>query len=179
MIDLFTSIPNINKEIKPVKIIVQKKKSLFSSKNKDEIIPEDNTDKIEVKKKKFDKYDPKFDQAYENFHKNNNKETVNSEEELVKNLNLKLPSYTPDTKIDDLEFLTEKLCTKDELKDFYDFTKINNYNFRNKIKEWCEKLHSLVLKEIDDIGDDNENKDDDDVIKNTNENNDNEDENKK
>ena len=76
-------------------------------------------------------------------------------------LNSKLPSYTPDTQIDDLEFLQEKLFKKEEIKDFYDLSKVNNYNISAKIKVWSEKLQKMVLKQLDDDDEDeNENKDD-------------------
>ena len=155
MIELYTGIEKISKDARPADPSSGKKKNAFSGKTSS--VDKENTEKIVGnKKKKFDKYDPLFDKEYANFHKNNKDDISKKEEELVKELNKKLPSYSPDTKIDDLEFIKEKLLKKEDLKDYFDQAKKNNYDLGSKIQKWSDRLLKLVLKQMDDINEDND-----------------------
>jgi hypothetical protein len=172
IIEPFVALPKISKDIRPVDASVGKKKSFFSGKSKSETST-DIQPGIEAKKKKFEKYDPLFDKEYSNFHNNKKDKITLKEEELMKELNEKLPTYSPDSKLDDLEFIRDKLCSKEELKDYYELAKKNKYNLSSKIKAWSERLLNLVIKQLDDVNGDN------DTPANDNENNQDEEEMKK
>ncbi len=143
--------------MKPVDDDNQKKKTVFSTKKNADSSP--NADKvIEEKKKKYVKYDPGYDKSYNNYLVKRNDDFNKKEEEIILTLNSKLPQYSPDTHVDQIEFLNEKVFNKEEIKDFFELSKKNNYSLSSKIKGWSERLHGLVIKEIDDInGDDNNN----------------------
>jgi len=155
IIELFTDLPKISKDLKPINDDNQKKKTVFSTKKNTDSSP--NVDKIiEEKKKKYVKYDPGYDKSFNNFLVKSNDDVNKKEDEIIITLNGKLPNYSPDTLVDQIEFLQEKMFPKDEVKDFFELCKKNNYSLSSKIKGWSERLHGLVIKEIDDInGDDN------------------------
>jgi hypothetical protein len=73
----------------------------------------------------------------------NNKTEINN---LIKKTNSILPIFTPDTLINEMEFLQNNLYNINELSVYYSLAKENNFNFGEKIIEWAKKLINLLFK---------------------------------
>lgn len=76
--------------------------------------------------------------------KQKNKDSSEDITAYVNKLNLKFPKSSPDTLMNEVEFLQNNLYKASELAVFYTLAKENNFDLGKKILEWVRKLMKLI-----------------------------------
>jgi hypothetical protein len=91
------------------------------------------------------KWEKSYLKAIKNYYVNKSK-TEGSEEinSLLTKINSKLPNSTPDTLVNEIEFLQIHLYKPSELAVYYKLAKENNFDLSQKILQWVKKLMKLI-----------------------------------
>jgi len=121
--------------------------NFFKKKKKKETNKEEEgkEETIKTKANDFDKYDPKYDQAYKKFLSKKENQSKN-EIDLKKKIEEKLTVYEPDTLSDGIEFIESKLLNKDETDEYFKILNDSGFNLKKMLVDWDNKIYDIIQK---------------------------------
>jgi len=143
----FVGMTKVNKDEKPREVKKKTEINFFKKKKKKETNKEEEgkEETIKTKANDFDKYDPKYDQAYKKFLSKKENQSKN-EIDLKKKIEEKLTVYEPDTLSDGIEFIESKLLNKDETDEYFKILNDSGFNLKKMLVDWDNKIYDIIQK---------------------------------